>query len=140
MGKEEQAEVKDETNAEKLANICGIDMNTWSPSSVSPSWMLVMNGYPWVISASSVSGIGHKIYENLFQCIIEKCNETLFDTTMKKVQDNCCLNIADFDIFDRERLDAVLRMLKLLLLFLLETFAQLVKMSYLWNLRNVMKS
>ena len=100
MGKEEQAEVKDETNAEKLANICGIDMNTWSPSSVSPSWMLVMNGYPWVISASSVSGIGHKIYENLFQCIIEKCNETLFDTTMKKVQDNCCLNIADFDIFD----------------------------------------
>ena len=34
------------------------------------------------------------------QCIIEKCNETLFDTTMKKVQYNCCLNIANFDIFD----------------------------------------
>ena len=51
-------------------------------------------------------------------------------------------------LFDRERLDAVLRMLKLLLLGLgLESFPQVVKMSHLWNLtkyyeilKNIVKS
>merc|ERR1712214_104345 len=52
------------------------------------------------MAASSVSGIGRKIYENVFRFIMEKCNQTLFDPTMKKVQYIGCLDIAGFEIFD----------------------------------------
>merc|ERR1711878_169669 len=104
VGKEEQAEVKDETNAEKVANICGIDkewMITYfcKPKlKVGTEW--VSKGQTCSMAASSVSGIGRKIYENLFRFIMEKCNETLFDPTMKKVQYIGCLDIAGFEIFD----------------------------------------
>merc|ERR1719270_2854762 len=104
VGKEEQAEVKDETNAEKLADICGIDkewMITYfcKPKlKVGTEW--VSKGQTCSMAASSVSGIGRKIYENLFRFIMEKCNETLFDPTMKKVQYIGCLDIAGFEIFD----------------------------------------
>merc|ERR1712142_127438 len=64
VGKEEQAEIKDETNAQKVADIC------------------------------------RKIYELVFRFIVEKCNETLVDPTMKKVQYIGCLDIAGFEIFD----------------------------------------
>merc|ERR1719464_540436 len=104
VGKEEQAEVKDETNAEKVATICGIDkewMITYfcKPKlKVGTEW--VSKGQTCTMAASSVSGIGRKIYENLFRFIMEKCNETLFDPTMKKVQYIGCLDIAGFEIFD----------------------------------------
>merc|ERR1711976_545200 len=51
-------------------------------------------------AASSVGGIGRSIYERLFTFIMTKCNETLFDPTMKKVQYIGCLDIAGFEIFD----------------------------------------
>merc|ERR1712012_1066919 len=104
VGKEEQAEVKDETNADKVANICGIDKE-WMVTyfckpklKVGTEW--VSKGQTCSMAASSVSGIGRKIYENLFRFIMEKCNETLFDPTMKKVQYIGCLDIAGFEIFD----------------------------------------
>merc|ERR1712045_986681 len=104
VGKEEQAEVKDETNAEKVANICGIDkewMITYfcKPKlKVGTEW--VSKGQSCTMAASSVSGIGRKIYENLFRFIVDKCNLTLIDPTMKKVQYIGCLDIAGFEIFD----------------------------------------
>merc|ERR1712241_917759 len=51
-------------------------------------------------AASSVGGIGRSIYERVFTFIMNKCNETLFDPTMKKVQYIGCLDIAGFEIFD----------------------------------------
>merc|ERR1712241_972520 len=51
-------------------------------------------------AASSVGGIGRSVYERLFTFIMTKCNETLFDPTMKKVQYIGCLDIAGFEIFD----------------------------------------
>merc|ERR1719394_65844 len=51
-------------------------------------------------ASNSVGGIGRKIYENLFRFITEKCNLTLLDPTMKKVQYIGCLDIAGFEIFD----------------------------------------
>ena len=104
VGKDEQAEVKDDTNAQKVANICGID----------PEWMItyfckpkLKVGTEWVSkglsctgAASSVSGIGRKIYELVFRFIIDKCNETIIDPTMKKVHYIGCLDIAGFEIFD----------------------------------------
>merc|ERR1712036_18151 len=104
VGKEEQAEVKDETNADKVAEICGIDrewMITYfcKPKlKVGTEW--VSKGQTCTGAASSVSGIGRKIFENVFRFIVDKCNTTLIDLSMKKVQYIGCLDIAGFEIFD----------------------------------------
>ena len=104
VGKEEQAEVKEETNARIIADVCGVD----------PEWLItyfckpkLKVGTEWVSkgqtcagAASSVSGIGRSIYERVFGFIVTKCNETLIDVTMKKVQYIGCLDIAGFEIFD----------------------------------------
>ena len=104
VGKEEQAEVKDETNADKVAAVCGIDKEWMVTYFCKPKLKV---GTEWVSkgqtcdgAASSVSGIGRSVYERLFSFIMNKCNETLFDPTMKKVQYIGCLDIAGFEIFD----------------------------------------
>jgi myosin heavy chain 6/7 len=104
VGKDEQAEVKDDTNALKVANLCGIDaewMITYfcKPKlKVGTEW--VSKGLSCTGAASSVSGIGRKIYELVFRFIVDKCNETIIDPTMKKVHYIGCLDIAGFEIFD----------------------------------------
>jgi myosin heavy chain 6/7 len=104
VGKEEQAEVKDDTNAQKVATICGIDaewMITYfcKPKlKVGTEW--VSKGQSCSMAASSVSGIGRSIYERVFRFIVDKCNETIIDPTMKKVHYIGCLDIAGFEIFD----------------------------------------
>merc|ERR1712066_631656 len=104
VGKEEQAEVKDETNADKVAEICGIDREWMITYFCKPKLKV---GTEWVSkgqtcdgAASSVSGIARSIYERVFRFIVEKCNDTLIDPTMKKIQYIGCLDIAGFEIFD----------------------------------------
>merc|ERR1712158_95020 len=104
VGKEEQAEIKDETNADKIAQICAIDKEWMITYFCKPKLKV---GTEWVSkgqscsgAASSVSGIGRKIFENVFRFIVDKCNLTLIDPTMKKVQYIGCLDIAGFEIFD----------------------------------------
>merc|ERR1712029_492122 len=104
VGKEEQAEIKDETNAKKVADICGIDTEWMITYFCKPKLKV---GTEWVSkgqtcsgAASSVAGIGRKIYELVFRFIVDKCNDTLIDPTMKKVQYIGCMGIAGFEIFD----------------------------------------
>merc|ERR1712079_605625 len=104
VGKEEQAEIKDDTNAQKVATICGID-SEWMITyfckpklKVGTEW--VSKGQSCYGAANSVAGIGRKIYELVFRFIVEKCNDTLIDLSMKKVQYIGCLDIAGFEIFD----------------------------------------
>merc|ERR1711962_1032062 len=104
VGKEEQAEVKDDTNADKVADLCGIDREWMVTYFCKPKLKV---GTEWVSkgqtcdgAAQSVGGIGRSIYERVFTFIMNKCNETLFDPTMKKVQYIGCLNSAGFEIFD----------------------------------------
>merc|ERR1712038_855462 len=104
VGKEEQAEIKDDTNAQKVATICGID-SEWMITyfckpklKVGTEW--VSKGQSCSGAANSVAGIGRKIYELVFRFIVEKCNDTLIDLSMKKVQYIGCLDIAGFEIFD----------------------------------------
>merc|ERR1711899_170090 len=104
VGKEEQAEVKHEHNADKVATICGIDKE-WiityfcKPKlKVGTEW--VSKGQTCSGAASSVSGIGRAIYERVFRFIVDKCNLTLVDPTMKKVQYIGVLDIAGFEVFD----------------------------------------
>merc|ERR1712117_876219 len=104
VGKEEQAEIKDETNAQKVATLLGIDcewMITYfcKPKlKVGTEW--VSKGSTCANAASSVSGIARALYERTFRIVVEKCNETLIDPTMKKVSYIGVLDIAGFEIFD----------------------------------------
>ena len=104
VGKDEQAEIKDDTNAQKVAQLCGIDaewMITYfcKPKlKVGTEW--VQKGSSCSNAANSVAGIARAIYERTFRIVVEKCNETLCDPTMKKVQYIGVLDIAGFEIFD----------------------------------------
>jgi len=104
VGKEEQAEIKDDTNAQKVATLAGIDcewMITYfcKPKlKVGTEW--VQKGSSCSNAANSVAGIARAIYERTFRLVVDKCNETLIDPTMKKVQYIGVLDIAGFEIFD----------------------------------------
>merc|ERR1739847_39403 len=104
VGKDEQAEIKDDTNAIKVATLCGIDcewMITYfcKPKlKVGTEW--VQKGSSCTRASSSVAGIARAIYERTFRIVVEKCNESLSDKTMKKVQYIGVLDIAGFEIFD----------------------------------------
>merc|ERR1711899_328147 len=104
VGKEEQAEIKDYANAEKVAALLGID-SEWMITyfckpklKVGTEW--VQKGSSCTNAANSVAGIARAIYEKTFRIVVEKCNETLLDPTMKKSQYIGCLDIAGFEIFD----------------------------------------
>merc|ERR1712079_270905 len=104
VGKEEQAEIKDDTNAQKVATLLGIDcewMITYfcKPKlKVGTEW--VQKGSSCTGAGNSVSGIARAIYERTFRIVVDKCNETLCDPTMKKVSYIGVLDIAGFEIFD----------------------------------------
>ena len=122
VGKEEQAEIKDDANAMKVAELLGIDcewMITYfcKPKlKVGTEW--VQKGSTCTNAANSVAGIARAIYERTFRIMVEKCkpflslllaflmlniflgNETLCDPTMKKVTYIGVLDIAGFEIFD----------------------------------------
>merc|ERR1719419_1001251 len=104
VGKEEQAGIKDDTNAQKVATLCGIDcewMITYfcKPKlKVGTEW--VQKGSTCSNAASSVAGIARAIYERTFRIVVDKCNETLCDPTMKKVTYIGVLDIAGFEIFE----------------------------------------
>merc|ERR1712198_748970 len=104
VGKEEQAEIKDDTNAAKVASLCGIDtewmINYFCKPKLKVGTEWVSKGQTCSGASNSVGGIGRKIYELVFRFITDKCNLTLLDPTMKKVQYIGCLDIAGFEIFD----------------------------------------
>merc|ERR550519_1792453 len=82
VGKEEQAEIKNEDNSVKVGT----------------EW--VNKGSTCQNAASSVAGIARAIYERTFRIVVDKCNETLMDPTMKKITYIGVLDIAGFEIFD----------------------------------------
>jgi len=104
VGKEEQAEVKEPANSEKVAELLGIDcewMITYfcKPKlKVGTEW--VQKGSTCQAAANSVAGIARAIYERTFRIVVDKCNETLIDPSMKKVTYIGVLDIAGFEIFD----------------------------------------
>merc|ERR1712223_372784 len=104
VGKEEQAEIKDQGNAEKVAPLCGIDcewmVNYFCKPKLKVGTEWVSKGTTCKNAANSVAGIARAIYERTFRIVVEKCNETLIDPTMKKVQYIGVLDIAGFEIFD----------------------------------------
>merc|ERR1719400_2616052 len=104
VGKEEQAEIKDDTNAVKVATLLGIDAEWMIQYFCKPKLKVgtewVTKGSTCAAAANSVGGIARAIYERTFRIIADKCNETLIDPTMKKVTYIGVLDIAGFEIFE----------------------------------------
>jgi myosin heavy chain 6/7 len=50
-------------------------------------------------SMQAVAGIARGLYGRVFRFLVEKCNQTLVDPTMKKVVFIGVLDIAGFEIF-----------------------------------------
>merc|ERR1711892_951753 len=104
VGKEEQAEIKEDINALKVAELCGIDCE-WMITffckpklKVGTEW--VQKGSTCQGAANSVAGIARAIYERTFRLMVEKCNHPLMDPSMKKISYIGVLDIAGFEIFD----------------------------------------
>ena len=106
IGKEEQADIKeeDQLHARNVSGLLGID-NEWMINyfckpklKVGTEW--VNKGQSVVQASSSVAGIARSLYERTFKFIVDKCNETLVDPSMKRVQYIGVLDIAGFEIFD----------------------------------------
>merc|ERR1712015_164664 len=104
VGKEEQAEIKDDVNAQKVAALCGIDcewmINYFCKPKLKVGTEWVSKGSTCSAAANSVAGIARAIYERTFRIVVDTCNEALIDPTMKKVQYIGVLDIAGFEIFD----------------------------------------
>ena len=104
VGKDEQAEIKDDTNAQKVAQLFGIDsewmINYFCKPKLRVGGEWVSKGQSCSGAAAGVGGLGRKTYELVFRFITDKCNKTLIDPTMKKVQYIGCLDIAGFEIFE----------------------------------------
>merc|ERR1711962_455185 len=104
VGKEEQAEIKNDATAQKVATLLGIDCEWMITYFCKPKLKV---GTEWVSkgstcsnAANSVAGIARAIYERTFRIVVDKCNETLIDPSMKKVTYIGVLDIAGFEIFD----------------------------------------
>ena len=87
-----------------MADICGIDcewmVNYFCKPKLKVGTEWVSKGQSCTGAASSVAGIGRKVYELVFRFIVDRCNETLIDPAMKKAHYIGCLDIAGFEIFD----------------------------------------
>jgi myosin heavy chain 6/7 len=106
MGKEEQADIKpeDQKHASNVSTLLGIDcewmINYFCKPKLKVGAEWVTKGQTVSQASSSVAGIARSLYERTFKFIVDKCNETLVDETMKRVQFIGVLDIAGFEIFD----------------------------------------
>ena len=104
-GREEQCEPedKDKDRAEVVGDLLGVDPEAMMKAYCKPK---IKVGTEWVTkgqnieqSTQSVAGIARGLYDRAFKFIVEKCNETLVDPTMKQVNFIGVLDIAGFEIF-----------------------------------------
>jgi len=103
-GREEQCEPDNPTQAKKVGTLLGIDPTSMMKAFCKPK---IKVGTEWVTkgqnidqSYHSVSGIARGLYGRVFNFLVEKCNETLVDDTMKKAVFIGVLDIAGFEIFE----------------------------------------
>merc|ERR1712123_446148 len=113
-GRDEQAECPDVhsgTWAWKAANLCGVEVSGMIKAFCKPR---IKVGTEWVTkgqnieqATSATGGIARAIYDRLFKWLIEKCNDTLIDPNMKKVNFCAVLDIAGFEIFEHNGFEQI---------------------------------
>merc|ERR1712025_811024 len=106
-GRDDQAEcehVGPDTFPGKAAACCGIDAEAMMKAFCKPR---IKVGTEWVTkgqnidqATNGVGGIARAIYDRVFKWLIEKCNDTLIDATLKKANFCAVLDIAGFEIFE----------------------------------------
>merc|ERR1719266_1866900 len=103
-GRDDQAEPGDLSFSKKVADLYGVDCNKMMKAFCKPK---IKVGTEWVLKMQSVEnatqavgGITRATFNLLFKWLIIKCNDTLIDPTMKKVNFCAVLDIAGFEIFE----------------------------------------
>merc|ERR1711963_1154974 len=103
-GRDEQCEPDAMDIAAKVCSNCGVDpeavMKAFCKPRIKVGTEWVTKGQNIVQSMNAVGGIARAIFDRLFKWLIEKCNETLIDSTMKKANFCAVLDIAGFEMFD----------------------------------------
>merc|ERR1711887_119908 len=106
-GRDDQAqceELAEGTVVWKIAQQFGVDVNVLIKAFCKPrikvgtEW--VIKGQTCVQASNAVGGIARAIFDRLFKWLIEKCNDTLIDATLKKNNFCAVLDIAGFEIFE----------------------------------------
>ncbi len=106
-GRDDQAEcqsVGPDTFPGKAAALMGVDAVQMIKAFCKPR---IKVGTEWVTKSQSceqainaVGGIARAIFDRVFKWLIEKCNDTLIDPTLKKSNFCAVLDIAGFEIFE----------------------------------------
>merc|ERR1719270_2470500 len=103
-GRDDQAEVKDMTVPNKVAELFGVNGDELMKSFCKPK---IKVGTEWVTkgqtcdqATNGVGGIARATFDRIFKWLIIKCNDTLIDKTMKKANFCAVLDIAGFEMFD----------------------------------------
>ena len=103
-GRDDQAEMDDLTFPKKVAELFGVNIEEMMKSFCKPK---IKVGTEWVVkgqtcdqATNAVGGIARSVYNRIFNWLIIKCNETLIDKSMKKVNFCAVLDIAGFEIFE----------------------------------------
>jgi len=104
-GREESCEMDDPTPGQKVCKLCGIEnWQLFYGNFIRPK---IKVGTEWVYKGqnadnclSAVSALARSMYNRLFLWLVDLCNRTLIDPTMKKVNFIGVLDIAGFEIFE----------------------------------------
>merc|ERR1712183_449053 len=106
-GRDEQAELQEvgpETMVAKVASCFCVDTAAMVKAFCKPR---IKVGTEWVTKGQNIEqatgatgGIARAIFDRLFKWLIEKCNDTLIDPTLKKCNFCAVLDIAGFEIFE----------------------------------------
>merc|ERR1712198_133253 len=103
-GRDDQAEVKDMSFPNKVAELFGVNADELMKSFCKPK---IKVGTEWVTkgqnidqATNGVGGIARSTFDRIFKWLIIKCNETLIDKSMKKCNFVAVLDIAGFEIFE----------------------------------------
>merc|ERR1711874_688544 len=106
-GRDDQAECEElgpDKFAGKAAALMGVNAMVMIKAFCKPR---IKVGTEWVTkgqtcdqATGAVGGIARAIFDRVFKWLIEKCNDTLIDPTMKKANFCAVLDIAGFEIFE----------------------------------------
>merc|ERR1711923_238955 len=106
-GRDDQAEcelIGPDTYPGKAAASFGIDAAAMIKAFCKPR---IKVGTEWVTkgqtceqATNAVGGIARAVFDRIFMWLIEKCNDTLIDATLKKANFCAVLDIAGFEIFE----------------------------------------
>ena len=106
-GRDDQAEceqVGPDTFPGKVAALMGVDpfhmIKAFCKPRIKVGTEWVTKGQTCVQATNAVGGIARAVFDRVFKWLIEKCNDTLIDASLKKANFCAVLDIAGFEIFE----------------------------------------